>query len=131
MQKENRGEVTEVKLLKVAGTAQKCHVQLEGVNDCNQAESLRGSLLYADQNDMPSPKEGEYFYRDIEHCSVYNSEGKLLGEVEELMESPAHLILVIKKEDGEEELLPFINDFIATVDIGQKRIDLHPYSVIE
>ncbi len=124
-------EVTEVRLKKLGGSETKCHILLHGINSCNQAESIRGALLYAHQDDMPEPAEGEYFYRDLESCSVYSSDGKLLGKVQEIMENPAHPLLVIRKTDGTEELVPFIENFIKEVDIQGGRINLHPYSMID
>ena len=95
--------------------------KLEGVNDCNQAESLVGAAIAVVSSQLPALPQGEFYWRDLIGMQVFTSEGVALGVVDHLMETGANDVLVIQGE--RERLVPFVMDqFVLAVDLAERRI---------
>ena len=58
--------------------------QLEGVDDRNGAEDLRGTRLYVQHEELEEPKEDEFYYSDLVGLSVRDESGAELGKVHEV-----------------------------------------------
>jgi 16S rRNA processing protein RimM len=102
-------------------------VRLEGVNDCDRAESLRNHLLMIPTSDRPHLEPNEYMIADLVGCQVfYQPTGKLLGEVISIMSAGNDLLEVRNLERDQIELIPFVEAIAPFVDIQQKRIEVIP-----
>jgi 16S rRNA processing protein RimM len=55
--------------------------KIDGINDRNIAESLRGTPLYISRDDLPKLKENEYYQSDLIGFDVIR-EGKKIGIVD-------------------------------------------------
>lgn len=76
---EKNGTYTGVRIAK--GSVQKDHVilKLEGTDTPEAAERLRGTVIYADRNDIPV-REGAFLIDDLKGLDVTDfSSGKLYG----------------------------------------------------
>jgi 16S rRNA processing protein RimM len=93
--------------------AQSLVVRLEGVNDRNLAESLKGLEVAVDRAEFPEAAEGEYYWDDLIGLDVVNTEGVHLGQVEGLLETGAHEVLQVRGE--RERLIPFVNAYVREV----------------
>ena len=99
----------------------------EGVHDREAAESLRGVLLEIDRPLDELPEDPEEFYDDaLEGCSVELVSGELVGIVREVVHLPSQDLLAITRPDAPEALVPFIHQFVPTVDIAGRRIVIDP-----
>ena len=98
-------------------------VKFKEINNANEAHELKGKelLVVKDYNDL---KEGYYFYSDLKGCSII-SEGETLGKVIEVEEFPAQLTLRVKRENGKTFFVPFLEQFIKSVDIDKKEIEIN------
>jgi 16S rRNA processing protein RimM len=94
--------------------------KLEGVDDRNAAELLRGIEVAVTREDLGEAKEGEYFWFDLEGLAVVNLQGESLGRVEELLRTGASDVLVVRGE--RERLIPFVAPFVKRVDRAAKTI---------
>lgn len=70
-------------------------------------------------------KENEYYFADLYHCKVFHN-NVLIGEVTDLINANSNLILRIKRDGKKDLLYPFVQRFIKTIDILNKRIDILP-----
>ena len=77
-----------------------------------------GKSIYVDV-DKYNP--GEYFYDDYIGCEVYDK-GEKIGVVTDIMEVPQGEILVIKKNNGKEALVPFVDEFVIEIDVENNKI---------
>ena len=68
--------------------------QIEGVNDRNSAEALKGVRIYLPRSAFPATPEGEYYWVDLEGLAVRNVEGVDLGRVSHLFDTGANPVLV-------------------------------------
>ena len=105
--------------------------QLEGVNDRDQAETLRRARIAINPSQLPDTSESEFYWRDLKDLNVSNSAGFEFGKVVEILETGANDVLVIrsnnKDKDGkyEEYLIPYIwQQVILKVDLEQGIIEV-------
>ena len=95
--------------------------KLDGVEDRDAAEALRGLDVAVEREALGEAGEGEYFWVDLEGLAVVNRQGEALGRVQELMRGGGADVLVVKGEDRE-RLIPFVADYVVEVDRDAKRI---------
>jgi 16S rRNA processing protein RimM len=94
--------------------------KLEGVEDRSAAELLRGCDVAVTREDLGAAKKGEYFWVDLEGLEVVNLQGEALGRVESLLRTGGADVLVVR--GGRERLIPFVADFVQSVDRDARRI---------
>ena len=110
--------------LKGRVTAKGLVVKLPEITDRDAAQALHGAELWITRSQLPKPKDGEYYWVDLEGMRVVNRESVEFGTVSHLFETPANPILVVQGE--RERLIPFLMDrFIDAVDFqaGEIRVD--------
>ncbi len=91
-------------------------MRLEGVDDMNAAELLKGVVLYAARADVPL-EDGAYFLADLPGLAVIDADsGKEYGTVKEISFSGGQNMLVIKTPAGD-RLMPMVDAFLARVDV--------------
>jgi len=93
--------------------------------DRDQAEKLRGKQISISLEDLPELTEGEYFYWQILGLQVKTDSGETLGILENILETGANDVYVVKTPQGDELLLPAIKDVIRDVSLEQKCITVH------
>ena len=97
-------------------------LKLEGIENPEQGELLKNSYLEIDRADAIPLEEGQYFIVDLIGLDVYTDEGKLLGKVEDIYNTGANDIYVVKDELGKQVLLPGIKEVIKEVKLDDKII---------
>lgn len=93
--------------------------RLEGINDRNAAESLRGVELYGDAAKLPATKNNEYYVDALIGLDAVLADGTKVGTVTGIENYGAGDIIAIDRQ-GEELLLPFKEPFVG--EISTKRI---------
>lgn len=99
-------------------------IKLAGVDTVEQAETLRGQVLYLNRRDVKLPK-GRYFICDLIGLTVVdNDSGATYGTVTDVTETGANNVYHMKTTDGKEVLIPAIPDVVKKVDVdgGEIRI---------
>ena len=96
---------------------------LDGVDSVCSAMELKGKHVYIDRDDAPL-KKGEYFLQDIIGIRVADRNGEYIGILEEIFETPASNVYVVKGES--EHLIPAVPEFIVETDVenGIMMVDL-------
>ena len=100
-------------------------IKFKDINTVEQAELLRNSYIEIDREQAIPLKEGEYFIADLIGLDVYTDEDKLIGKVDEIYNTGANDIYVVKDELGKQTLLPGIKDVIKKVDLNEGKIFVH------
>ena len=98
---------------------------INGVDSIEEAEKLRGQVLYINRDDAKLP-EGRYFVSEIIGAKVFDADtGVLLGILTDVSPTGANDVWHIK--NGESEyLVPAIPDVIISVDINTDTITIRP-----
>ena len=100
-------------------------IAFKGVDTVEQAESLRGKILYISRDDISLP-DGRYFINDLLGCEVFDADsGEKYGEISEVSQTGANDVWHIKSGD-KEYLLPAIDEVIVTVDPENERLEIRP-----
>jgi 16S rRNA processing protein RimM len=110
-------------IVRVAGTAERPIVRLEGIEDRAGAESARGLELTLERTQAPSLPDGEWWADELVGCEVVDGE-RLLGTVARLIELPSCEALEVRGEHHEPLLVPMVKDAIRSVEPEQRRIEV-------
>ena len=66
---------------------------LDGVDDRNAAEALKGARVFVSRTAFPTPDEGEFYWIDLIGLEVFNPQSQSLGRVVDLLDTGAHCVL--------------------------------------
>lgn len=97
-------------------------LKLEGADDRNAAEALRGKDLYITEDDLPELPEGQYYVRDLIGMSVTEEDGNLLGHVTDVLQNTAQDIFEVESENGKKLLIPKVDQFVLDIDAEKREI---------
>jgi 16S rRNA processing protein RimM len=98
-------------------------LRLEGVDDRDQAELLRGQVVSVARSLIPLD-EGETLLFDLLGCEAILPDGSSYGTIE-AVEPGAQDRLVIR-QGGIERLLPLVPEFVGAVDLAARRVAVTP-----
>lgn len=101
--------------------------RLEGVDDRDQAELLRGAEIAIERARLEPLEEGEYYWADLIGLRVVTTQGVELGRIERLMETGANDVLVVQGD--RERLIPYLRpDVVTSIDLkaGVLQVDWDP-----
>lgn len=97
--------------------------RLSGVVTKEQADALRGLLLYAERERLPSLPDDEFYHADLIGLEVIDTGGKGLGVVRAIHNHGAGDLLEVHSPQRKQPLLlPFTRQVVPTVDLGMGRI---------
>jgi 16S rRNA processing protein RimM len=94
-------------------------VALEGVEDREAAEALRGRQVLVEAKELEALPEGEYYGYQIMGCRVESQDGAPVGTVRQIWETGGPDLLVVEGEDGREHLVPVA--LLCEVDVEGRR----------
>lgn len=101
-------------------------VTVKGVGSIEEADELRGKVLYIDRADVKLG-EGEHFVQDIIGLKVTDADtGKVYGEVKDVLKTGSNDVYEMKAEDGKLYYIPVIPDIIDRLDFDAGAVFIHP-----
>ena len=95
------------------------------INDINDIERYKGHELWIAREDAQKLEEGEYYIGDLIGLTVFLEDGSRFGILEDVMETGANDVYVVRTDDGKEVLLPAIPDCILDVDLEGEKMTVH------
>lgn len=102
-------------------------VRIPEVANKEEADALRGTMLYAERNQLPSLPDDEYYYTDLMGIEVYDTGGVLLGTVKNVANNGADDLLELQLAGtSATTFLPFTKAAVPTVDLTARRIVADP-----
>lgn len=87
-----------------------------GIKDINEVLPYIGKIIYVDTED-----DDEIYYDDLIGCKVFDYQ-KEIGIVFDVLEVPQGEILCIKLHNQKEAYVPFVDEFVKTLDTDKKEI---------
>ena len=91
-------------------------ITIDNINDINQVVPYIGVTIYADINDIPPLEKNSYFVNDLIGLDVYLEDNTLYGKVSDVINLPANDCLEITLKNQTTKLIPFINDFVISIE---------------
>jgi len=108
------GEERFARIRRVRVTAKGVLVTFEGCADRPQAEALHGAWVKIKQSmALPLP-EGSYYLHELIGLRVVTEEGRELGEIAEVLKSPAHDVYVTPRA-----MIPALREIVKCIDLEQ------------
>lgn len=95
---------------------------------------MRHAMLSAEAVAPPHASEAECAPEDLLDLLVLDADGKTLGTIVEVMETPAHAVLVIETPEEARWLLPAIPQVIMCMDLNAQTLtvrDIQAFVVVE
>jgi 16S rRNA processing protein RimM len=106
-----------------AGTDERPIVRLEGCEDRDAAEALRGAELLVARGAAPALGEDEWWPEELEGCRVTDGAVEV-GVVERVSPFPSCDVLEVARLDGGALLVPLVRDAVRSVDVEARRVDV-------
>lgn len=102
-------------------------VRLAGVAGRDAADALRGNVFLVDSEDLPPIDDPDEFYdHQLEGLRVVTTDGRLVGNVKEVLHTAAGELLSVTSETGAEVLVPFVSAIVTAVSLEDRTIEIDP-----
>lgn len=101
-------------------------VLFNGYNNINEVLNFVGKSIYVDKETLEALEEDDFYYDDLIGLIAKDNQGNIIGEVIDILDVPQGAILMIKKQDKGQALVPFVEEFIDEVNIKDKYLVIIP-----
>lgn len=92
------------------------------ISDRTMASELTNQLVFINAAQLETLPHGEFYYHEIIGLEVYDQDERLLGVLEEVIETGANDVYVVRDEKRKETLIPAINDMIQLIEPEKGRM---------
>jgi 16S rRNA processing protein RimM len=96
-------------------------IEFDSVDNEAAAMALLKKDLYLPLSLLPPLKGTQFYYHEVVGFSV-EEDGKLLGAIQQVIESGAQALFQVQTEEGKEVLIPIHDDFIVAIHRDLKKI---------
>ena len=90
--------------------------------DINEIEKYKSCELYVKREDAVPLEEDEYYISDVIGMDIVTEEGEQLGRLEDVMQTGANDVFVIKLTNDKELLMPVIKECVLNIDYDAAKI---------
>lgn len=94
----------------------------EGYTNINEIEEFIGGKLVVPEENLFELEKDKFYMHDIVGLQVFDVEKNKLGEIKEILVSPAHDIWVVERRGKTDLLLPNIESVILDVSLEDERV---------
>jgi 16S rRNA processing protein RimM len=102
-------------------------LRLEGVDDRDAADALRGGLFVIDSEDLPPIDESDTYYdHQLEGLMVRTTGGRDIGRVAEVLHTAGGELLAVDRADAGELLVPFVTAIVTSVSLDNGIVEIDP-----
>lgn len=99
---------------------------LESVDRVEKAASLVGCEIAVQRSEAVQIPAGSYFIFEIVGLKVRTTDGRIVGEVKEVLRLPANDVYVVQTAEGGEVLIPAIRQVVTKIDLEQGEMLIEP-----
>ena len=99
-------------------------LKFKDYDDINDVEKFKKSELYVTRENAIPLEEGEYYLKDLYGLKVITDEGEDLGIIDDIIETGANDVYVVKGDSGE-VLIPNIKQCVLKVDLENSTMEVH------
>ena len=90
-------------------------IKLEGIDDINQVEQLKGQYIYVLRQWLPETDDDEYYWEDLIGMKVIDIQGRELGNIISIISTGSNDVLVV--DEKKQHMIPLTNNVIMDVSI--------------
>lgn len=122
---DKKGSLLEMQIEEVKYSKNQILLKLKGIETVEDAEKYRNCYLKLPREKARKLPKNTYFIADLIGLEVYKEDGSLLGKVDDIYNTGASDIYIIKDTLGKQILLPAIKEVIKQIDLEQEKIVVH------
>ena len=101
-------------------------MNIEGIDNIEKADLLRGKTLYIDRQEAKID-EDIYFIQDIIGMEVVdNSDNKVYGLITDVIKTGANDVYQVTDSESKEYLVPVIDDVVKSIDLESNKVFISP-----
>jgi 16S rRNA processing protein RimM len=93
--------------------------------------AFRNQWIYVRSRELPTLDAQEYYHHQLIGLRVVSEEGRLLGSVEDILETGAHDIILVRSPTGAEVLIATVEAFVTNIDLEQSVISVRTIPGLE
>jgi len=101
-------------------------VHFTDYDDINDVEAFKVAYLQIAESHLTELDENEFYYNEIIGCDVFTANGENVGIITEILAPGANDVWVVKRENGSEVLIPYIEDIVKSVNVERADITIEP-----
>jgi 16S rRNA processing protein RimM len=98
----------------------------QGVTDRTGAEGLRDTRLLLAEDEAAEDDDDGWYEKDLLGLTVTLPDGTVIGEVSALHTRDVQDLLEVRRPDGREVLIPFVEQLVPEVDEESRRVVIDP-----
>ena len=95
-------------------------LSFKGYDSIEKIEGFKGCELYVSREQAVPLEEDEFYIADVIDMEVVTEDGKHLGMLDDVLQTGANDVFVVKMDDKKEVLIPVIKDCIMDIDYDNK-----------
>jgi 16S rRNA processing protein RimM len=100
-------------------------IRVEGIEDRNAAEELRGMEVCIEADELDELAEGEHYVRDLIGCRVVDlAAGEEVGVLKDVIQNTAQSVLEVETSEGKLVLIPAVDAFLRRIDEEARLIEV-------
>ncbi len=101
-------------------------VKLQDIETVEQADALRGKILYLDREEVTLP-EDRYFIQDLIGLQVCDADTDVIyGILTDVIATGANDVYEVTSPDGKKHLMPAVREMIPEINLEEGRILVRP-----
>lgn len=100
-------------------------LKFKGIDNINGVEKYRRAQILVTRENAVPLAENEYFIADLIGLAAKSDEGEDLGTIEDVLQTGANDVYVIRTPQKEEILVPAIKECILMVNLEQNEMLIH------
>jgi len=101
-------------------------LKLKGVDSITQAQEFVGKEIFCPVEDCSQLKNGEFYFHQIEGCTVITKSGEQIGYVHDVMPVTDNDLLVVHATEGREFFIPLTQTICLEIDLDKRTIIIDP-----
>ena len=96
-------------------------IKLGTIDSIEEAQKLRGKPVEIPRSQAQPLTEGQYYHFQLIGLEVWTTQGKLLGNITEILTTESNDIYIVHNAKGE-TLIPAIEDVVKSIDLDKGRM---------
>jgi len=101
-------------------------VRFDAAQDRDAAEALVGSYVRVPVSEAMPLETGSFYEHELVGLEVVLADGSAIGEVVGLTDTGSADVLEVRSGGGRVYLVPMTAEFVSSIDVGAKRIEITP-----